>query len=84
MIVLTKQCSPKGAAVKKSRNKPDIKPLVTPNNLPLLKEKNNEHIKMKSGIAGKKWIFDKIAVSKRAKHNKIKNDVKNERIIFFL
>lgn len=83
MIILIKQLKPKGIPVEKSSNKPEIKPVVSPKNLPFNKEKYIEQIKIKSGTTIKKEKFDNIEDSITSTHNKIKVLIKVDFIIIF-
>ena len=79
---LRRQFSPSGHALKKSKNKPETKPVVSPINFPLFIEKNKTQIKDKSGKAGRKTIFERTAASKTETKSRMAELEKKARNIF--
>ena len=79
---LRRQFSPSGQALRKSKNNPETKPVVSPIIFPLFMEKNKTHIKDKSGKAGRKTILERTAASKTETKSRIMELEKKARNIF--
>ena len=81
--VRRRQLSPKGAAVRKSSNSPDTKPVVSPDSEPLYTEIYITTSKSKSGTTGRKTTLDNKAVSNRVHISKIAKITSALRIICY-
>lgn len=78
MIVLNKQFRPKGQALTKSRNNPEINPVVSPISFPFSNEIKRTIIRSKSGTTGKIEIFVSIDDSIKVAQSKIKELIESD------